>query len=79
MNRKDKIIDALKSYKMWSLQDDEGNGYPLLDHLSFGPTVKAGLEEIQRLAEHIDEELGPKPVESPDGRDDAGFELEDFE
>jgi hypothetical protein len=57
MSRKDRIVLALKSYKMWTVHDDDGNGYSLVDQLSSGPTVKDGLEEILRLAEHIDESL----------------------
>lgn len=53
----DTILDALKGYRLQSIQDEEGNGIDLIDVLSVGPTIAEGILERERLAEHIADAL----------------------
>lgn len=48
------IHDTLRHYRMGTLSDGDGGGYPLIDAMSAdGQTVSGGIEECQYLADAI--------------------------
>ena len=51
------VEDALHSYWLQTMVDEEGDACLLLDALSPGPTIREGREELMLLAEHITEEI----------------------
>jgi len=51
----DKIADDLKSARLERIITDDGDQYPLVDHLSGGDnTIKTGLSEINYIVEQIE-------------------------
>jgi hypothetical protein len=50
----EKIKQALSSYRMHGMEDEDGDGYQLVDCLSApGQTILSGQHEIELLVDHI--------------------------
>lgn len=50
----DKIREDLRGARLMNVETDDGDRYPLLDHLSNTNTIKSGLEEIDNIVEQIE-------------------------
>ena len=56
----DIIKQALTSYRLSNYVDEDGNAYPLLDHLSIpGENINTGKDEIDFMVDHIAHKLSP--------------------
>ena len=47
------IEHFLNNVKLQNYKDDNDDGYPLVDFLSAGKTIKSGEEEISNIAEQL--------------------------
>jgi hypothetical protein len=53
----DGIERVLKSHRLQHVQDQDGDGFPLVDQLSSGYTIETGLEEITLICDAIYNEV----------------------
>lgn len=65
---RDRITKALLNHRLSHTQDDDGNGFPLIDALSCKhKTIKEGIEECHSLADEIAAEISA--LSGSDGRE----------
>lgn len=48
-----KLEELLNDYRMHSVQDEDGGGYPLTDKLSSTPTIESGQKEISLIVDYV--------------------------
>jgi hypothetical protein len=65
-NLKNEVLKLLRSYRLTMTQDDEGNGYPLVDAVTppGDAAITRGIEELEYLAEDISRTIEPLEAEN---------------